>query len=106
MVGVAEDSDGVALEVGDVFDLEVLVDFPKGRVVVFEETFVDHFLLIFLAQIAKDLVGVAHAEEERLLEGVHKVEVIGLVPACEVLSHWVVAVVEDQTPRNLLLLSL
>lgn len=84
-------------------DLEVLVDLPEGGVVVFEEPLVDHLLFVFLAQVAKDFVGVTHPEEERLLERVHKVKVVGFVPTGEVLGNRIVAIMEDQAPGDLLL---
>ena len=36
----------------------------------------------------------------------HKVKVIGLVPACEILGDWVVSVVKSQAPWNLFFLAL
>lgn len=105
MVGVAEHADRVPTEVRDVLHLEVLIDLPESRVVVLQESLVDHLLLVSLAESLRDLISVAHLEAHRFLQGHHKVEVISLLTACKVLADWISFVVEREAPRDLFFLA-
>lgn len=52
VMSVAKHSDCISLKVCNMLDLKILVDLPERRVVVFQKTFVDHFLLVLLVQVA------------------------------------------------------
>lgn len=100
MVGVAEDADGVSLQIADVLEQELPCVLPKDVILVLEQAVFDHLCLILAHQKLLDLVRVAHPHRLRLFQRVHEVEVGGLA---HIADHWIwlgiVLVVEAQAPR-------
>ena len=100
MVGVAEDADGVSLQIADVLEQKLPSMLPEDVILVLEQAVFDHLCLILAHQKLLDLVRVPHPHCLRLFQRVHEVEVGGLA---HIADHWIwlgiVLVVEAQAPR-------
>lgn len=60
MVGVAEDADGVSLQIADVLEQQLPGVLPKDVILVLEKAVFDHLCLILAHQKLLDLVCVPH----------------------------------------------
>lgn len=108
MMRIGEDSYGVPTKVSDVLHHDRVVNLPEVFVIILEETVLDHLGFVFLGEIiwVHDLAAVSISKCDGLFQTVHEIapELLSNGSKVGVLLCRVILVMEDQAPRDLLLL--